>query len=218
MEWTRRRIVGLIIILIVIFNVVVIYRIIHKTSQNTSPTAAPGTVTATSQDQQYLLSLGASYEVVGDITTSGMFISWDLVNDMLKEQNISRKELWKYFYTNDRLPKEFDNEIRQMINPSFLKYENGKKMCVKFDIAVGDITSKVRVNTIGYDKTLAYYFAVEQGRRVMFRQGQSSTSAILVGIDTFPSSEAYISGSIVVGTPFNFVPIFPGEADALPKQ
>ena len=76
MEWTKRRIVGLIIILIVIFNVVVIYRIIHKTSQNTLPTA-------TSQDQQYLLSLGASYEVVGDITTSGMFINWDLVNDKI---------------------------------------------------------------------------------------------------------------------------------------
>lgn len=218
MEWTRRRIVGSIIILIVIFNVVVIYRIIHKTSQNTSPTAAPGTVTATPQGQQYLLSLGADYEVVGDITTSGMFIGWDLVNDMLKEHNINREELWKHFYNKGRLPQELDKEIRQMINPSFLESENTYNMYVNFDIVVDDTTLKIRVNTTGYDKTLAYYFAVEQGRRVMFQQGEPAPVSAMRDTDTFPSSKASISGNCVVGTPFNFVPLFPRETDALPKQ
>ena len=203
MEWKRKDTIFLVVVVIMITASLFIFIIRSPINRSVMPT---------------LISEGEAYDIVGDITTGGMFIRWDVVNDLLKEQNINREELWKHFHTKGRLPQEFDKEIKQMINPSFLEFENAYKMYVKFDITVGDTTLKVRVNTRGYDKTLAYYFAVEQGRRVMFLQGKPPSVSAVAETDTFPSSEARVNGNFVVGTPYNFVPIFPGEADAIPNK
>jgi len=197
MKWKRKDTILLIIVMAIIATPFIILRIASPEKKVVA---------------RVMISEGEAYDIVGDITTGGMFIRWDMANDILKEQNINREELWKHFHTKGRLPQEFDKEIKQMINPSFLEFENAYKMYVKFDIAVGDTTLKVRVNTRGYDKTLAYYLAVEQGRR------EPPSVSAGAETDTFPSSEARVNGSFVVGTPYNFVPIFPGEADAIPKQ
>jgi hypothetical protein len=202
MEWKRKNTVYLAIVMtIIIAASLFIYIIRLPTNSSVVPIQ---------------ILEGEAYDIVSDITTSGMFIRWDAVNDILKEKNLNAEKLYKYIINRYNLPEEFDKEIRRIINPSYLEFENAYKMYVNFDIAIDDKTFKVRVNTRGYDKTLAYYLAVEQSRRVMFLQGMSATVSAVALSDTFPSSSS--SGNYIFGTPYNFVPIFPGEADAISNK
>ena len=204
MQWTKKDTITLVFAVVIIAATIVILIIRSPINRAVEPT---------------LILDAEEYDIVGDIIVGGMFVSWDVVNDILKKRNANVEELYKYFLINGRLPDEFDQEIRQVINPSFLELNNADKMCVKFDVALGDTTGKVRVNTRNYSATLVYYLAVEHGRRVMFRQGEPPAPVSgVASTDTFPSHEAYVIGDNVVGTPYNFVPLFPGETDAMPHK
>jgi len=208
--WNRKHVAGLIIVVVVI-AVFAVYNVRRTPTKATL--LADEVITNSTQPS---LTSGTDYNIVGDITVGGMNVHWDRLNAILEKRTDDGEKVYKYLLINGNFPEKFAEEVKQAITPHFFAKNTGE-MCVWFDIVLGDTTRKIKVKTDDSITTLAYYLAIKNSKRVVYRVGEPRPSMPASSDkEVFKRHVSYTIGDTKIGTPYNFVPL-PSYNPNIPK-